>query len=247
MRFRHLFPILILLAACGGSPPPAEEPAVPAMSEGEALIERAIAYHDPGGVWGSAEIALRLRESRPNGDRFTDVRFGRGGGMMEVSRETDEGTLRIEVTGEQVTSRSVDGDSGLSEEALEAAGLGESQVMRLRNYYLYLYGLPMKLRDPGAMVAEAPAAATFDDQEALELQVAYDGGDTWYFYFHPETARLIGYRFYHDESANDGEYIHLAGEAENGGLRLPESRRWYFHSDDSFLGEDTIVEMSVMP
>ncbi len=242
---------LPLLAALACGAPPPEEPAAPpppAMSDAEALIERSIAHHDPEGVWGSAEITLRLEESRPGGtDRVTTLRFGRGGRTMEASRETENGTVRIEVEGEQVVARSVDGNADLTEEAFAEAGIDEATVMRLRNYYLYLYGLPMKLRDPGAIIADAPVAEAYDGQDAQKVRVHYEGGDIWYFYFHPETARMIGYRFYHDEAANDGEYIHLSEEAEDGGLRLPANRRWYFHNDDSFLGEDRIVELTVTP
>ena len=54
---------------------------------------------------------------------------------------------------------------------------------------------------------------------------------------------MIGYRFYHDEAANDGEYIELEGIQEGGGLRLPRARTWYTHKEDKLLGTDTLIKI----
>lgn len=240
------------LGACGGEPPaPEPEPPAPDVSAAEALIARSIAYHDPAGLWDRGEIGLRIMESRPNGvTRTVEVGMAPGSGAMEVRRETDAAVVSFAVSGEEVLRRAVDGNEELDEAALGEHGLDAERVMWLRNYYLFVWGLPMKLRDPGTIVDPEPVMDSYDGQDALKVRVTYDpdvGGDTWYFYFHPETARMIGYRFYHDESANDGEYIHLEGEIENGGLRLPAKRSWFFHQGQEFLGEDEAVSLTVTP
>lgn len=217
----------------------------------EELIARSIAYHDPDGVWDTAQVQLRVTESRPGGvARTAVVGMTAGGRSVVVSRETETETVTFAVSGEKILMRRVHGKDNLDEEALAEAGLDPERVMWLRNYYLFVWGLPMKLRDPGTIVDPEPVMDSYDGQDALKVRVTYDpevGGDTWYFYFHPETARLIGYRFYHDESANDGEYIHLEGEIENGGLRLPAKRSWFFHQGEEFLGEDEAVSLTVTP
>ncbi|MYF76744.1 MAG: hypothetical protein F4174_05285 [Acidobacteria bacterium] len=238
--------------ACGGEPaaPEPESPA-PDVSAAEELIARSIGYHDPAGLWDSGEIALRIMESRPNGvTRTVEVGIAPGSGAVEVRRETDAAAVSFAVSGEEILRRAVDGDEELDEPALGEHGLDAERVMWLRNYYLFVWGLPMKLRDPGTIVDPEPMMDSYNGQAALKVRVTYDpevGGDTWYFYFHPETARMIGYRFYHDESANDGEYIHLEGEIVSGGLRLPAKRSWFFHSNEEFLGEDEAVSLTVTP
>lgn len=238
------------LGACGGEPAaPEAEPPAPDVSAAKELIARSIGYHDPDGLWDSGEIALRIMESRPNGvTRAVEVGMAPGTGAMEVRRETDAAVVSFAVNAEEILRRAVDGDEELDEAALGEHGLDAERVMWLRNYYLFVWGLPMKLRDPGTIVDPEPVPEAYDGQDALKVRVTYDpevGGDTWYFYFHPETARMIGYRFYHDESANDGEYIHLEGEIENGGLRLPAKRSWFFHSNEEYLGEDEAVSLVV--
>ena len=248
------FPAAVLvagsLAGCGGEPP-APEPETPGASPAEALIERSINYHDPEERWAGANLELRIAESRPGSElRTATVRMNPGDGSFLVERHTEEGHTALEVRGEEIMSRSVDGAADLDEEGFAGHGLDPERVIWLRNYYLFVWGLPMKLRDPGTIVDPEPIAEAYDGQEALKVRVTYDpevGGDTWYFYFHPDTARLIGYRFYHDESANDGEYIRLAGEIEDRGLRIPAKRSWFFHSNDEFLGEDEAMSLAVTP
>ncbi|MXW71552.1 MAG: hypothetical protein F4Z74_08915 [Acidobacteria bacterium] len=238
--------------ACGGEPAaPEPEPPAPDVSAAEELIARSIGYHDPAGLWDSGEIALRIMESRPNGvTRTVEVGIAPGSGAVEVRRETDAATVSFAVSGEEILRRAVDGDEELDDVALGEHGLDAERVMWLRNYYLFVWGLPMKLRDPGTIVDPEPMMDSYNGQDALKVRVTYDpevGGDTWYFYFHPDTARMIGYRFYHDESANDGEYIHLEGEIVSGGLRLPAKRSWFFHSNEEYLGDDEAVSLTVTP
>ena len=237
-----LTPVLLagILLGCGGEPPAAEE-----------LIARSIAYHDPHGVWDTAQIQLRVTESRPGGvARTAVVGMTPGGRSVVVSRKTETEMVTFAVSGEQILMRRVHGQDNLDGEALAEHGLDPERVMWLRNFYIFVWGLPMKLRDPGTIVDPVAVMDSYNGQEAFKVRVTYDpevGGDTWYFYFHPETAQMIGYRFYHDESANDGEYIHLDGEIENRGLRLPAKRSWFFHSNEEYLGEDEAVSLTVTP
>lgn len=237
----------VLSLSCSAPPPAPEEP----KESPRELVERSIAYHDPGGVWESAAVELRLVESRPDRpDRTTEIRMDAGNGRVSVTRATGDGATRFETAGDTVVAREVDGETDLDEEAFAERGLSEEGVLRLRNYYLYLWGLPMKLRDPGAIFSEEVVPDTWEGQEALRVRVTYDpevGGDTWYFYFDPADARLLGYRFHHDEEKNDGEYILLGGEVAGGGLRLPAKRSWYWNDDGGFLGDDEAVSLRVLP
>ena len=67
------------------------------------------------------------------------------------------------------------------------------------------------------------------------------GTDTWYFHFAPDTYRLVGYQFYHDEATGRGEYIFLADEREVLGMKIPVERRWFTNAEDRYLGTDVLV------
>ena len=118
----------------------------------------------------------------------------------------------------------------------------------MKDYYRYLWFLPSTLLDPGTLVDDEVQLVDFFGKKALSVKVTYEenvGQDIWYFYFHPEYYNLIGYRFYHDEAVNDGEYILLDEMTENQQLRLPRHRQWYTHKDEKFLGADILDQIVI--
>lgn len=234
--------LLLLLAvwACSAGEPVAD-------IRGDELLERTIAFHDPEGRWPRARVAVTLAESRPDGSvRSTNLYIDRPADSVLVETEREGQAVALAFYGDEVDV-DLGGEGAPSAEVAEQLRLTEDQALRLRNYYLYLYGLPMKLRDPGTRVDRRVLLGTFQDRDALVLRVTYDpeaGSDTWLFYVDPETFEMFGYRFFHDEAAGDGEYITLEGLAEVGGLRLPKTRIWYRNQGGELLGTDDIVNTS---
>jgi len=109
--------------------------------------------------------------------------------------------------------------------------------------------MPMKLTDPGAIVDPKAGIVEFQGRDVYRVRVTYDpevGSHTWYFYFDPETYALVGYRFFKDESKNDGEYIAFEGEVvdEATGVRLPKTRAWYYNDGDGHLATDDITSIT---
>ena len=95
----------------------------------------------------------------------------------------------------------------------------------------------------GNTIDPEPILTKFDNRDVQSIRVEYDadvGTDTWYFYFDPETAQLVGCRFYHDETANDGQYILMEDLTEVGNFRILLHRRWFANADDKFLGADEV-------
>lgn len=229
--------------ACGGAGEAPPQEAVPPET-GLELLARSAAYHDPEGVWPTVRHTVVVRQERPDGSvRRTPVRLEVPTGDFLYEEETEDGQLRKGVVGEECFA-SMDGDPP-SEAEVETHRLGCADIQRSRNYYLYLWGLPMKLSDPGTRVSETIGQDRFDERATLSVKVTYDaevGSDTWYFHFDPTDYRLVGYKFYHDEAAGDGEYILLRDEREVLGMRLPAVRRWYTNADSTYLGTDTLVE-----
>lgn len=210
----------------------------------EALLARAIAYHDPQSRWFTRAHILTIRQSRPDGTVRDDrVVFDFPGDRFEYLSRRRPHRLLFVLEGDRCTTLALNGRTELSPEERKAYGLTCDRGRRYRDYFSYLWGLPMKLRDPGTRL-HAVESGRFLDRQVLALRVTYDpqvGSDTWYFYFDPQSAALVGYRFYHDEAKNDGEYIVLSGEIESGNIRLPVVRRWYTNDGDRYLGTDSLM------
>ncbi len=236
-RAALLLSSIVFLASPSGAEPP---------SAGQ-LLDRSIAYHDPDGRFLSQAHRLSFLETRPDGsDRQTTAMIDVAGGRFELVRRD-----KVEVAGvikDGQCTMTLDGRSKFSEEERETHRLSCERLEMMRNYYTYLWGLPMKLRDPGTLLGEV-TETTFSERDVYGLRVTYQegvGDDTWYAYFDRESFALIGYRFYHDETKNDGEVILLEGEFEAAGMRLPKSRAWYTHQDDRHLGTDVLTALKAV-
>lgn len=240
----------LLLVSCSGaatiqlSPSPEPKAANPA----EALLQRSLAYHDPGNVWRRQAVRVNLKSSDPKGAVSTaSILIDPAAGLYSADMNRRGDRVEIEARGNSYRA-SVNGSDEMPDAMRDKHSLDDAGMRDWRNYHEYLLGLPMKLTDPGARLDSAPASARLDGRDVLALRVTYDpavGGDTWYFYFDPATARLVGCRFFHDEAKNDGEYILFDQEISDAGLRLPRIRRWYLNSDDSFVGTDALESLQV--
>ncbi|MXY29667.1 MAG: hypothetical protein F4043_07810 [Gammaproteobacteria bacterium] len=247
----HLLGLSLFILAASGCGTRDEAPGGAGVADSPAaqLVERSIAFHDPEGAWGSRAIEMVwFGTGSDGGERVSvDLRFGSDESDFSLSGRYAGSSIEYEVSGE-VWAATVDGDGSPDEEALARMRLDREDGVFWRSYYGFLAGLPMKIADPGARLDPEVAETTFEGRDVRAVRVTYDpevGGDTWYFYFAADTAELVGCRFYHDESANDGEYITFEGLAEGGGLRLPRYREWYTNEGDRFLGSDEIRSVTV--
>lgn len=212
----------------------------------DTLLARSISYHDPEGRWLRSSHMINLSESRADGtERHTRIT------LYPSSDEFDlyqiKGTNKIHM-------RHLDGKyefahqgrTEVSDSVRKALRLTEERTDLLRDYYTYLFGLPMKLRDPGTLLQPTVHRVWYDDRELLELEVNYSpetGDDIWFFLFDPETYALSGYRFYHaDDGPDTGEYILLEDEADIHKMKIPKRRHWYLTAEKLYLGTDTIIE-----
>lgn len=210
---------------------------------GSELLDRAIKYHDPQDQWRSFRGSFVVSMESPN----RPVR--KSAIILDLLRSSFR--LDIELEGKS-TSYILEGDScsfllngnkDFTPEEGKTNQLNCERANLWKDYYTYLYGLPMKLKDPGTNLDPVVKKKNFKGKEYLVLKVTYDqevGEDTWYFYFDPETYAMEVYQFFHDESKNDGEYILLSGEETIQGIRMPKVRAWHYNKNDGYLGADTL-------
>ena len=207
------------------------------------IIAKSIEYHDPEGKLMKKDVMLYLTETRPNGsDRKSEIGFNIRKEKFTMNQQIDENRILSSYNKGEVDFE-VNGSSEVDDDISKKYRLNADRLKMLRSYYQYLWLMPMKLMDEGTNFNPAVKTKDFFGKTSLEVRVTYDpgvGGDVWYFYFHPESYALQGYRFYHDEVKNDGEYIILDEEVTFKNVRLPKERKWYTHKEDKFLGADIL-------
>lgn len=215
-----------------------------AQQTGADLIDASINFHDPNSNWQTANLVLGFNDTRPGQeDRSASFSMNNSTGAACVTREMDGRMVSWHIEGERCQF-DVDGNFNPSDEEIEKYRLTNERGFTMRNYYLYLWGLPMKLKDPGTIIHSEVYERSFNGKPAKVVKVTYDekvGSDIWYFYFDPDTYEMIGYQFYHDEEKGDGEYITLSGINVADGMKIPSSRSWFMNNDSTFLGTDKLV------
>ena len=194
---------------------------------GPKLIEKSISYHDPNGEWSNLAKTFYIRDIRPGGDER----------QYTVSMDIPNDYLKY-VNAPQMLVYEVSKDSCLT---VSGEGATCERAMMLRDYYFYLWGLPMKLLDGGTQIEKEVQREVIKGIEAWVVRVPYEK-DIWYFYLHPEDFRMIAYKFQKDEKKQIGEIIYLENELIVGSMKIPSERSWYRTENDEFLGTDFLLK-----
>jgi hypothetical protein len=214
----------------------------------EQVLQKSITYHDPEDRWPVFQDSLKILLETPDAPkRISRIYIDNQSGLFYVKATRDSSIVEFAVGKDSCTVK-WNGSNQFSKTEADENGLNCERAKMYRNYYSYLYGLPMKLMDPGTRLSEEFEVRTFKGKDYQVLRVDYKaevGSDIWYFYFDPQTYAMEVYQFYRsDENGqlkeDTGEYILLSGEEEIGGIRMPKTRAWYYNKDDKYLGTDIL-------
>ena len=212
------------------------------------VLEKSIAYHDPSNGWASFKGEFNVVMQTPNSsDRSTSISIDLpSASFLAIAKQDSSVVSYIINNGKCVVS---------AKDSVRIANLktkpkrSHCETTTLyKDYYTYLYGLPMKLKDPGTHIDPEVTTKTFKDKEYLVIKASYDeavGTDVWYFYFDPVTYAMEVYQFYKtDEDGtvkpDSGEYILLTEESVVNNIKMPKVRAWYYNKDDGYLGTDIL-------
>ena len=206
------------------------------------LLEKTIAYHDPNGKWETfAGDFTVLLETADGKTRKSIITIDLPKQYFNVSTTQNGKVSFREINATNCRFSNEDNtrtETAISDEAC-------ARTVMFKNYYTYLYGLPMKLKDPGTHIDPVVQKKTFKGKEYLVIRASYDqevGSDIWQFYFNPETYAMEVYQFFKGRDETTGEYILLTDETEIGGIKMPKDRAWYYNKDNGYLGTDKLVQ-----
>lgn len=209
---------------------------------GNELLEKAIQFHDPNGNWNTFKGDFFVTMETPNnGVRKSKITIDLPNQYFSVLAKKDTISTAFIVDKENC-SFSLNGKQNLSADKKKKYSLNCERANLYKNYYTYLYGLPMKLKDEGTIIHQEVATKTFKGKEYLVLKVTYKqniGKDTWYFYFNPKTFAMEVYQFF-KETKDSGEYILLSGLETINAIKMPKVRAWYYNKDNNYLGTDIL-------
>ncbi|WP_289043400.1 DUF6503 family protein [uncultured Olleya sp.] len=215
---------------------------------GPQLLDKAIQYHDPQGHWSTFNDTLNITMTMPESNaRNSQIVINLPKEYFSVTAKKDTVTTQYTIIKDSCTI-SLNGNKKLTNKQLKSNNLSCDRATLYKNYYTYLYGLPMKLKDKGTIISPEAKTVNFKGKTYLQLQVNYNaevGKDVWYFYFNPKTYAMEMYQFYKTDSigqvdTNTGEYIILNDIKTVNGIKTPKIRTWYYNKDDKYLATDNL-------
>jgi hypothetical protein len=215
MKKHYLFLFSLIAFAC-------EKPSN--QLTGPELIQKSIEFHDPNQAWPKLKATFTFTDSLP------------------APRESRSYTVSLENKLSKMVYRNQDLNYIVWYDSVQVFNgeIENERAIRMRDYYTYLWGLPMKLNDPGTQIDQKVGKEELNGKDYLVTRVPYEK-DIWYFYIDPETFQMEAYKFYQDEPNQKGEIIYLAGIKEYKGLKIPANRSWYRTENDEFLGTDQLL------
>jgi hypothetical protein len=236
-RFIPIFGLL-LLSFCQSSQE-TDQQAVPP------LLQKSIAYHDPEGNWQQFKARLYLIHTDTSGKETPfEVEIDNNTGYFSHISHRDKKEIVKGISPDGTAFFLIDGKKEISQEEREKYKMTRESAEGTRNFYLHLYGLPMKLRDAGTLVSDSVYIESLHGKDYQVMQVSYEpsvGNDTWFFYLNPTAAAMEAYSF-HWGNPEAGEYVLLDEELLVNGIKIPKVRKWYFTKEDQYLGTDTLIK-----
>ena len=215
---------------------------------GEELLERAIKFHDPNNNWptfnGTLYVTMETPKSSPRKSKII-IDLPKEYFRVRAKRDSISNIYELDKSKCNTRTIGLEYKKKLTKEEWKKKMDDDCKKAHLyKNYYTYLYGLPMKLKDEGTVIHQKVARKNFKGKEYLVLKVTYKkevGKDTWYFYFDPTMYAMEVYQFFKDESKNDGEYILLSELETINDIKMPKIRAWYYNKNDGYLGTDILA------
>ncbi|WP_228852703.1 DUF6503 family protein [Aegicerativicinus sediminis] len=230
-------PLFFLIFNCG-----------PDKSDGENVIKNSIYFHDPQNNWSTFNDSLKIELQMADGTkRFSEIAINLPENYFSLNATKDSTTSSFIVDGTKCILK-LNGMENFSANDSLKHNMTCERAFRYKDYYEYLYGLPMKLMDRGTQI-HSSESVTFKGKDYIKVNVSYDknvGSDIWNFYFNPKNYALEAYQFYKtDETSggiipDSGEYILLDELTTISGIKIPKNRKWYYNKNGSFLGEDVL-------
>lgn len=218
-------------------------PLLTAQQTASELLQKSIEFHDPQSNWDKFNAELNFKVIVPEKeDTKRKAIINNEKQSFSFFAQYDEGLLVYEVNQAKGTAK-WNGSEEISEDVSKKYRISPQRAIMYRDYYSYLYGMPMKLLDAGTIIHPDVEEVKFHGKSYNKIKVTYApevGDDIWYFYFNPISNALEAYQFFHDEAKNDGEYILFEELKEIQNVKFPRIRKWYYNKDEKFLATDEL-------
>lgn len=209
--------ISLLIASCNQLP-----------SDASVIINNAIQFHDPKGEWKDIDAIFNFKSS-----------FSFNDSVPEEIIYTINNQEKVFIY--KNTDRQVEIEFH-SDSCIQHTEKGSCEGYTwTKNFYPYIWGLPMKLTDSIAKIDNKWTFDTLKGRKCFKVYVHYEAED-FQFYFDAKDYQLRGFQFLKNDSSGKGEIVTLEDLYEFQGIKFPKKRTW-LHLDHSLIGTNEVVSI----
>ncbi|MEP0712020.1 hypothetical protein [Algoriphagus sp.] len=216
---RSLF-IVFILFSCGS------------LQSGEEILRKSITFHDPEEKWGKLQEKIRVRSDfvYPN-TSLDGLMIGLDNAKQLVSYYNLSFDQEILFTDSTCTV--ISGDKTCE------------QAAWTKNFYHFILGLPMTLKNDDGIIHELTLDTTFHGIPSYRVAIDFEK-ENWHFYFDKVDYHLVGFAFNKNFEVK-AEEILTEELIEIDGMNLPKTRYWWITTDSLapiYSGKDEIIGSS---
>ncbi|MEE9363623.1 MAG: hypothetical protein V3U92_13575 [Cellulophaga sp.] len=191
-------------------------------------MKKSIAFHDPKSQWNNLQqkIAIQSNFVYPDSS-FYKLFIGLDNPNKRVSYTNTTLAQRVDFTDTSCTV--IMGDKTCE------------QTAWTKNFYHFILGLPMTLKNDDGVVHESVIQTLFHNIPSYKVTIDFVK-EKWYFYFSESDYQLVGFAF-HKNFESKAEEILTEGLFQIDAMKLCKTRSWYITTDPLtpiYSGKDEI-------
>ena len=209
--------------------------------DNESLIAKSINFHDPNDRWKNFKGEFLILLEQDQNLEFVLDNAKSSASWKEILKSKD--TLYGGFVGDSCFVLK-NGCLLPSKGTIENIFLECDKIKERTHYWIYMYGLPMKLMDNEVNFTTEPKVVPFLHSTYWMAEVNYNLNqeeEFWRFYFNRETFALEAAQFFHPALNDDSEYILFNHLQWIQGIHLPTKHSWFMKNTNDFIGDEKLV------
>ncbi len=210
----------------------------------KSIIEKAIHYHDPDNSWSffKGNFLIDLTKGDEKEVVFLTVDNGKSTAIWKELLKNNDTLTGGFIKDSCILQRN---RKNIPQEGqLENFMLDCKSITERTQYWIYMFGLPMKLQDEAVNFVGQPEKVSFLGQTFWQITVNYNSKQSeeyWKFFFDPQTFAFKIAQYFHPALDGDSEYIIYEEEEKINGITIPAKHSWYLFNNREFIGSEKLL------
>ena len=191
----------------------------------EDIIANSIKFHDPNNSWNTYHATMNFESSFSWNDSIPErLELTINNKQQSFTYINHDREVVLKYSPDTCIKESIKGDC--------------NAYSWTYGFYPYIWGLPMKLKDPGVQPKKEFKKLSINNSQVYEVQVNYEAENFW-FYFNEDDYQLKAFKFIKNNTTKHGEIVILKDLKELQGIKFTKHKTW-LNLDSSLIGRNEL-------